>query len=190
MAPLVAVSGVCVGLWPPVSAGAHEERVTDMFRVLREASPTTLPASARRTLARLRREEPGKRIALDIAQAHRVGPRRAGVYLVPGRDGICALHGQSGACSDDLDAISEHGLVFWFLHDRDARTKRRPMDLYGAVPDGLRTVSAVPSGWSKTLLGTNVHDNGYRIRAAGPIRSMIFLGPRGNVSLGPLKRPG
>jgi len=161
-----------------------------MFGVLRTGVPTTLPDSARRTLTRLRHEEPGSRLALDPDQARRIGPRRAALYLIPARDGICVVHGRNGGCSDDLDAISEHGLIFWVTHDRDQQTERRPMDMYGAVPDGVRTVSAVPSGWSDELVGTNTNKNGYRIRAAGPIRSLIFLGPRGNVTVSRPKRPG
>jgi len=166
------------------------ESVKDMFEVLRTAPPVALPTGAARTLARLRARAPGRRIALELGETRRIGRKGAALFLVPGTNGVCAVHGARGACSDDLAALSEHGLRFWVVHRRDAATGRRPIDLYGALPDGLGAISAMPAHRHADLRGTNAYDNGYRLRLPGAILWMILTGPRGAVHLGPLDRPG
>jgi len=111
----------------PRPPGPASAALTGMFAVLRTSSPTSLPATPARTLARLSASSRGRQVDVDVAQARQVGPRQAKLYLVPGRHGVCAVHGTRGACSADLEALSKRGLRFWVLHRRDPETGQTPV---------------------------------------------------------------
>jgi hypothetical protein len=174
----------------PAAPARASESVSGMFRVLRTSAPVALPATPARTLARLKSTSKGRRARLDVAQTRRIGRPIFAIYLIPGTHGICAVHGNYGACSANLNALSVHGLRFWVLHPRDRRTGNTPVDIYGALPDGLPTISAQPLD-NPTLIGTNAHNNGYGLHLADDrLRAMYLTGPRGAAILGPLTDPG
>jgi hypothetical protein len=156
-----------------------------MFAALRSGSPVTLPPDADATLRRLQTRAPGDGIVLNLSEARRIGPRSAGLYLVAGRNGICVVRHHRGACSDDLAAIADHGVRFTVPHQRK-RNGDRPIDLYGALPDALSTVSVMVDG-ATTVQGTNARHNGYRISLPARILWMLILHPTGGAAtLGPL----
>jgi hypothetical protein len=170
-----------------VSSAPQSESVTNMFGVLRHSRAVALPDREARTLARLHSRVPGSRVQLDAVQARRIGSRSARLYLIPGANGICVVHGRHGVCSDNLARLSSQGVRFVVAHQEDPETGLVPGDLYGALPDGLTTVSVVPHQWgSGRLVGANAHQNGYLLHLGGPITSMMITGPRGGASIGPL----
>ena len=186
----VLVTGM-IGSSAPAQAPPSSETPKEIFGVLRTGQSVSLPEAPARTLAALRTREPGHRLKLDLSSTRRIGPRRAALYLIPAADGVCAVHGSRGACSDDLAGLSQHGLRFWVHHRRAHPGDARRTDLYGVLPDGLTTISVGPT-WDtdRQLVGTNAHNNGYVLRLYGPITSMMLTGPRGGTSLGPLLHPG
>jgi hypothetical protein len=114
-------------------------------------------------------------LGLNPALSRRATTGLGDVWVVPG-NGWLALQG-GGGTANPTESVAHRGMIMWTASQAGNGV------VHGLMPDGVSEVAL--SDWTEASFTVQVIENVFGASLDGYFRSLSFVGPQGQVELGP-----